>query len=157
MRSDQLTSPILVDLFIYVVFVYIPMALILIFFSLRLRRTHNRFSEEHKSILSKAESLRDELDVVRAATNDKLAALKKVYLLRMKRLSKENEFWRSFLANIMNETLRDGVNPKKILGMFLGSNGLLTEDDVQDLDEAELTRLIRNRDGQTKRVSRRAD
>jgi hypothetical protein len=127
------------------------MALILIFFSLRLRRTHNQISEEQKSVASKADGLRDELEAVKVSTYDKLAVLKKVYLLRMKRLTKENEFWRSFLTSIMNETLREGVNPKKILGMLFGKSGLFTEEDIHDLDEAELARLIRSRDTPNKR------
>jgi hypothetical protein len=145
-RSDQLTSPIFSDLASYVVFLYTPMAVMLIFFSLRLRRTYRQISEDHKSVLSKGEDLRDQLDAVRANTHQKLAAIKKVYLLRMDRLSKENESWRAFLANVMKRTLSEDVNAKKILHMFLGSNGLLTERDLQELDEAELVLLMRDRE-----------
>jgi hypothetical protein len=86
-RSDRLTSPIYSELLAYVVFVYMPMALMLIFFSLRLRRSHDRLSEESKSMIASADDLRKELDVVRRSTNEKLALLKKTYLLRMSRLN----------------------------------------------------------------------
>jgi hypothetical protein len=61
-------------------------------------------------------------------------------------LSKENDFWRSFLVSIMNETLRGSVNPQKILKIFIGRNGGLTERDLNELEEAELSRLMQAKD-----------
>ncbi|MGY2845919.1 hypothetical protein ACVIHH_001825 [Bradyrhizobium sp. USDA 4518] len=74
-RSDQLTSPLISDLLVYIIFVYIPMAAILIYFSLRLRRTYGMITEDRERMISKTKELRTELDAAKASADEKLNAI----------------------------------------------------------------------------------
>ena len=145
-RTDRITPPFFFDLLIYMIFVYIPTAAMLSYFSWKLYGHRKELVEQSAELRSRTEALRDELDKTRKDTSSRIAALRRTYLFRMKKFSEENNFWRLFMQKIMRENLKEGTNPKKILGMFFGTQGLLTDKDIEELDEAEIDLLLRDRE-----------